>query len=229
MVVSSLGCYEQRCYKHSCVCLLVNICIHFSQYMSRTGSDGSQDSCIFIFSRYPGGILSSISGLVITDMPILMAYVLVGCCTVLLGPALAILVVTHFHHHSLGSTMLRDGFKEVIGRRRWVRRALLGFGEPWRCNELGRYLGGSSCWPVSWGIERELRSAPSFLSWWQVKWNLRTQGKNTEGLDWRDRKDPVQHPSIPRWSCGRQTPLRVVSGLYPLFLKKTPGWMHGVE
>lgn len=41
MVVSSLGCYEQRCYKHSCICLLVNICIHFSQYVSKTGSDGS--------------------------------------------------------------------------------------------------------------------------------------------------------------------------------------------
>lgn len=62
--------------------------------------------------------LSSISLLVITNMPILMAYVLIGCCTILLGPALAILVVTHFHHHSLDSIMLRDGFKEVIGGRR---------------------------------------------------------------------------------------------------------------
>lgn len=66
----------------------------------------------------PEAFLSNISGLVITDMPILMAYVLVGCCTILLGPALAILVVIHFHHHSLDSIMRRYGFKEVIGGRR---------------------------------------------------------------------------------------------------------------
>lgn len=118
MVVFSLGCYEQRCYKHSCICLLVNICIHFSQYVSRMEVMGPRIVVYLSLVGIPEAFLSSISGLVITDMPILMAYVLVGCCTVLLGPALAILVVTHFHHHSLDSIMRRYGFKEVTGGRR---------------------------------------------------------------------------------------------------------------
>lgn len=62
------------------------------------------------------------------EVSILVAYVLMGCGTISVGPARVILEVTHFHHHLVDLITVGDGFKEVTGGRRAVRGAFLGDG-----------------------------------------------------------------------------------------------------